>query len=304
MQLNSVFREWLHRRKITDSIIEEFGIHGMNEIVIPIRTPDGLFTFNKYRRSPESLTLPKYRYDKGSKVALYGADMIEDSVIVITEGELDSLVCRSHNICAVSSTGGAMSFQKEWLNLLEGKKVIVCFDNDETGGKGMQRLWQVNKELWFVFLPDRPGVKDISDYVTNGGDLHELLKTAQQFPTDASVKEDRGGRMALWKSVYFHDAVIDELCKMEIEPRPKRALPARFGTEIERAKKYPIDSLIEFKKGYALCLWHTEDTPSLCHRKKINKAKCYGKCDKYFDSIDIYRQLHNCSFTDAVSALQ
>lgn len=304
MQLNSVFREWLHRRKITDNVIKEFGIHGEKELVIPIRTSDGLFTFNKYRRSPLSEEGPKYWYDKGGRVTLFAAHTIGTAdTVIVTEGEMDALVCRSHNITAISSTGGAMSFQEEWFSTLKGKKIIVCFDNDTTGGNGMARMWHMNKSLWFIFLPDRPGVKDISDYVTNGGDLHELLKTAQQFKDDDSVHNDRSARIALWKNVYFHDAILKE-AEIKVSSITRKAVSKRMGTDIEKARQYPLDSLLEFRKGFTKCLWHNEDHASLFYIIKKNKVFCYGQCKKSFDPIDVYRQLHNCSFTDAVSALQ
>src|SRR3990167_1606832 len=78
MQENIVFKNWLKHRQISNSIIEEFSIHwGTNAIfgeciVIPVLDSKGEFSFNKYRRNPMVDAKPKYLYDKGGRITLYG----------------------------------------------------------------------------------------------------------------------------------------------------------------------------------------------------------------------------------------
>ena len=87
---------------------------------------------------------PKYIYDKGSKISLYGWWKAKtEKSILITEGEMDSLVAWSANIPAVSSTGGASSFQSEWAELFKDKDVTICFDNDSAGGVGMVKTLKI-----------------------------------------------------------------------------------------------------------------------------------------------------------------
>lgn len=309
MQLNNVFREWLHRRKITDSVIEEFSLTGESEIIIPVLDKKGHFYFNKYRRSPLKDSGPKYWYDKGGTLALYAASKITpERDVVATEGEMDCLVCWSHNIQAVSSTGGAMAFEDEWLIDLKRTKnrLIVCFDNDSAGGEGMARIWDADKSAAFVFLPDRPGVKDISDYVSGGGDLAELLKTAKEFPDEESVRSDRAERTALWKGTFFHDAALKRLDeKRSSDRKGPEATRARSvnGDKVARAKQYPIAELVAFSQGKAKCLWHSEATGSMHYFKDDERVFCFG-CGKGGDAIDVYRQINSCSFKEAVEALQ
>ena len=73
---------------------------------------------------------------------------------------------------------------------------------------------------------------------------------------------------------------------------------------IERAKAYPITNLIEFKGRTAKCFNHTERTSSLYYYPDNNTCHCFGACGKSFDSIDVYQILNNCSFIEAVKALQ
>lgn len=329
MQKNIVLHNWLSRRKISDSVISEFNVHWGKHpilgecIVIPVNNPDGSFAFNKYRRSPLDDTRgdkPKYLYDAGSKTALYGLHAVRESdkVVFITEGEMDCLVARSANICSVSSTGGALSFQKEWASAFSGKEVVLCFDNDKAGGEGMVRAMEELKEGGFtgvikvVLLPDRAGVKDISDYVASGGDIGELMKTARGFADMGEVVDDKSVRQATWRSTYFHDAYIKHHTKPEPKPiggvvdgmKGKTIGKARGMQEkIYSAKAYPIDQLMTFVRRKAKCLWHNEDTESLHYYKDTNSVFCFGMCGRAYDSIDVYMKIKECRFKEAVDDL-
>ena len=149
--LNEI-KDWFSRRGITDQTLEEFGVTVTDQsIVIPVLDRDGSFLFNKYRRLPHSHDGPKYSYDKGSKAALYGQQYIDEhNSFVITEGEMDCLVLNSHRIPALSSTGGALTFPTEWVEMLQDKEVTVCFDNDEPGGVGMAKMYKLFPNASFI----------------------------------------------------------------------------------------------------------------------------------------------------------
>lgn len=307
MQQNIFFNDWVHRRHISQYVIDEFGVHwGYNPvfgecIVIPVHTTEGEIAFNKYRRDPRQEQKPKYLYDKGSSIVLYGLHkIINEKSILITEGELDALVAWSAHIPATTSTGGASSFQKSWQTFFSDKEVTICFDNDEAGAQGMVRALEYIPHAYIMFLPDRPGIKDISDYVASGGDLHELMRTRVRFTCLQDVIDHRAQRLSLWQSTYFHDAYIEKYTKPVHVPRE---YSSDVEDEISRAKAYPIQNLISFTRYKACCIWHNEKTPSLQYYPKNNVVHCFG-CGKHADAIDVYRQLHNCSFKEAVQKLQ
>lgn len=306
-------RSWLHSRGITNAIIERFSITttthqqlGEDAIVIPVYDYDGTHLFNKYRRSPfaEHPQLPKYVYDKGSKTALYGAhDLSHAARIVVTEGEMDTLVLRSLNITAVSSTGGALSFQEHFAtSFLPEDDIYLCFDNDDAGADGMVKTLRYLPNAKVVFIPEQPGVKDISDFVGRGGDFHQLLHTAF-LPTGLStVEADRQRRAAQWLPVRFHDAYIKEHTPVP----PKREASASYSDPNDpqkaRAKSYPCDKILAFTRRTALCPVHQEKTPSLHYYPKTNTCHCFG-CKKSFDSIALYQAVHGCDFKTALNAL-
>jgi hypothetical protein len=306
MQLNSLVLDFLYRRKITQEVIEKFDISQNinNNIIIPVRDANGAFLFSKYRRSPVVENGIKYFYDKGSSVALFAINEAKKhDTILITEGEMDCLVAWSHNIPAVSSTGGALSFQKEWKEYFENKKVIICFDNDSAGAEGIVRVLGILPEAQILLLPDRIGVKDISDYVSNGGDLHELLNTARQYLTIEEVKQDRGERIALWKNTFFHDAYIKEWERRNKPPMAKNLkYEPKTKADIIKAKAFPIDNILEFENNKTKCLWHAEKTPSLTYYPESNTCWCFG-CGKYADSIEVAKKHYKLNFIEAVKLL-
>lgn len=307
MQSNTnILHDWLHRRGITQDVIDMFGIQPYEHpqigecIKIPISE-----THNKYRRHPLDEQKPKYLYDAGGKVTLYGFSHLqaEHTTVLITEGEADCLVAWSHNIPAVTSTGGAMSFQEEWAELLAGYDVTVCFDNDDAGAEGMVRVLKYIPYAKVLLLPERTGLKDISDFVAQGGDLHQLMQNARQYLSVNDVIEDRDKRKGIMLPIRFHNAYLDAHRQKE-ERATRTAPPTSYqGTdELLRAKSYPIPNLLEFTRLKALCPYHNEKTPSLSYYPKTNHVYCFG-CGKHGDAIDVYRTIHNCSFKEAVEAL-
>lgn len=306
-----MWRDWLNRRGITDSVIEEFGLSYKigDSIVIPIYAPDGIFSFNKYRRDPlQGDVKPKYKYDTGSQAKLYGAHKIgRENSVLITEGELDALVAWSLHIPAVSSTGGAGTFSEDWTAYLHGKDVTICFDNDPAGAQGMVKVLALIPTASVLFLPDRPGIKDISDYVGSGGDLNELLRSRVHFSSLQDVIDDRAVRLSLWQSTFFHDAFIEAHTVPEFvryERSPGTSKNVGIDGDVVRAKSYPITDMLTFNREHkALCIWHSEKTPSLHYYKKNNTVYCFGGCGKAADAIDVYRKLHGSTFGEAVKAL-
>ena len=299
-------RHWLNSRGISDEVLRLFNIssHEHPQIGSCIRIPYS-DTHSKYRRDPLSDEKPKYLYDSGGKVTLYGANHLtnEHTTVVITEGELDTLVLWSARIAAVSSTGGAMSFQSDWVTHLQDKRVYVCFDNDQAGADGMVKVLEHLPEAYVVFIPTNiPGVKDISDYVAHGGNFRELMETARQFLTPEAVAEDHKRRVAMWQQQPFHERYLEK--HRQREQRASRPVPtSEKSDKVLRAKDYPMDNLIEFTRRKTCCPWHNEKTPSLQYYPQTNTAYCFGACGRAYDAIDAYMLRHNVGFLEAVDAL-
>lgn len=302
---------WMHKRGITDEVIEKFGIELVEDspvgkgIKIPVRNAEGVVLFNKYRRDPLSDEKPKYAYDRGGKVSLFGLHELvsneNDLRTLLTEGEMDCLVAHSKSINALTSTGGAMSFQAEW-SWLNSEDTIIAFDNDDAGAQGTVRVLKHCPDARVLLIPEASGVKDISDYVERGGDLHRLIETARQYNGIEDVREERMRRIATWLPVRFHDAYIKQ---WEEDNHKAMRLPrVKTGIRVEDAKAYPITNLLKFnRERKAVCPFHSEKTGSLHLYKEQNRTWCFGGCGKGYDAIDIYMKTFGVDFKTAVKEL-
>ena len=289
-------------RKISAETLADFQIGYNGKIVYPVFDINGIKIFNLYRRDPNSVIGPRFSYDRGAHLSLYGIDKIKnEKTIVIGEGLNDMLCLWSAGIPAVTSTGGAMSFAQEWAELFKGKEVIACLDGDQAGGEGMARIWEFIPTAKFVFIPEIHGMKDICDIASFGNDLHKVIGTARSFLDLEEIKEDRDNRVALWQPTWFHDAILNKHKEVPEEEKTKKSHFS--GDNLTRAKQFPINQLIKFNKdSKACCIWHTESGPSLHYYKKNNRVFCFA-CHKGGDSIDVYRQLNNCSLSEAIKFL-
>lgn len=222
--------------------------------------------FNKYRTFPEK----KYFYDKGFKADLFGIEQLDSMWCVLTEGEIDTLRLATIGIPSVSGTGGAGTFKIEWLAELP-PTVFICYDSDTAGKENALKVhWQVPHSR-IVDLPKE--TKDVSEYLQTHTkkDFEELLRMSRTEPKPLPA-------------VSF------------------RRVVKRDGTDIERARLYPMEDLVKFTQKKAKCLWHDENTPSM-HLFPNNKVYCFG-CAKSGDVIDVFMLINNCSFKDAVDALK
>lgn len=331
-------KEWLNERKITDEVIEKFklGWNG-NELVIPVFDENGKIIFNKYRRNPFGPDDgPKYRYEKGSTVSIYGWNMAkEHKTIIYTEGELDCLLLWSYGLPAISSTGGAQSFQREWVDILKDKEIIICMDNDEAGVKGSIITKQFLPESKIIFLPYKQG-KDISEYIVNNSfkdftkleaehfnipqdaidlwDKKEINKKIKEFKEawndiETKKQEDLQNK----KSIFPHGIIAEYIGNryaLYNQAKKRIANQKNFkgsGTSIQDAKNVPITNFLDFNRaGYAKCPWHNDKKPSLYYNdfnsKYPNTVKCFA-CGAMCDVIDVIMELKNMNLKEAVNFL-
>ena len=101
-------------------------------------------------------------------------------VVLIVEGELDAVLLARFlpplaPSLAVTTLGGAtIEPDALALTMLQGKRVILAFDNDQAGIKGEQRLQEL---IPGAEIADKlPQGKDATDYYRAGGDLGAWLK--------------------------------------------------------------------------------------------------------------------------------
>ena len=203
-------RKWLeNERVLTTKIIDRFrlGWDG-RAITIPIFDRYGNFAFFKFRKDPKENNpeIPKYWYEKGKSAELYGWEHFRDTIpekIIICEGELDKLTLESNGFPAVTSTGGAGTFKEEWVEVLKNiPEVFICFDNDEAGREGAEKVGKLIPKVKIVYLPSEVGEGgDITDFFVKLGksadgfrELLEKGKTLDEIEIEEKLERRRANK--------------------------------------------------------------------------------------------------------------
>lgn len=190
-------REYLINRGISDQIINEkkigwFYYASQYWITFPIRGLDGKYFFFKLRQDP-LIGNDKMTYPTGIRAQIYDWETlgIKTDYIIIAEGEGDALSLLSKGIPAITSTHGAMTFPENWLEYLpKEKKYYICYDTDEAGKKGSEKVANLLyknsfKEIYKIKLPELSNQKmDITDYfIKMNGTTEDLFnKYAVRYP--------------------------------------------------------------------------------------------------------------------------
>lgn len=143
------------------------------------------------------------------------------------------------------------------------------------------------------------GLSDFRDLWTK--DIQKLnfkLQPAYITYLDDLIERLRYGYEKELKKYQYQVSYIDNL--RNPQPQPKRTDPIT-PERVERARAYPIEDLLEIKRGTTLCIFHDDHKPSL----KIypdNHVYCFS-CMRRADVIDIYMALNGCGFQEAVRKL-
>lgn len=202
-------REYLLGRGLSESVIESAGLGynsqeyrnhwGLTEvyaprgIVIPWLVGGQFWRVNM--RPPVPVGGRKYIQIAGSANGLYNADAIKRfRTVVMTEGEFDSLVIRTHapEFIAVATGTVAWARVTRWVSRLSiAEDVVLAFDTD-TAGEGAVTWWQ--KQLGEKASRLAPTAHDVTDIWKEGGSVSKWLESyslAYSTPITAEMEEYR-----------------------------------------------------------------------------------------------------------------
>jgi DNA primase len=285
-------REYLHDRGIPDEMID-LNLIGWNgwRITIPIFNREGELVFFKQARDPEDKgDGPKMIAWPKGHLELYGWENLKGkpSQIIICEGEFDRLVLETNGFEAVTSTGGARSFKKEWATeFVSIPEVYICFDNDEAGKNGALRVGRLIPHAKIVELPQEVGDGgDVTDYFVRLGrsqeDFLKFLQGAKPAPPAPEI--------------------------------PRFVTKTRIGgsrERVERVKRLsPIAQIvgqyIQLRPSgsnlVGLCPFHEDRIPSFTVYPVTGTFHCYG-CGKHGDVISFVGWIENLNFSQVLDAL-
>jgi DNA primase len=286
-------RRYLNERGISDLLID-FHLLGWNgnRIAIPIPDREGKISFFKLARDPEDKTPgPKMLATRGSGAELYGWEAVlkKPTQIVICEGEFDRLVLENEGFFSVTSTGGAGVFRREWAEYFkEIPEVYVCFDNDEAGRQGAERVGQMIPRAQIVQLPEDVGPGgDVTDFFVrlnhSRADFEDLMSRAMPALPDppAPPRPPQGSQSDLRERI---EHIKRDHAIVDVVGRYLRLQPSGDGFT-------------------GLCPFHQDHNPSFVVFPKTGTFRCFG-CGRHGDVITFVREIEGLGFGEALQRLE
>jgi hypothetical protein len=169
-------------RGLTPDVIEtlEIGWDG-ERLILPMRRGGVIVAYKT--RLPRPGAQMRCCSGSGRPWPLYPEPDPDWSWLVLTAGEFDAARLLSAGLPACSVSLGAGAWRDEWMAALDGRRVVVVFDNNETAlarrrasalrdaGLEARRL-----DLRTLGLTDAKG--DVSDYLNTGGSARRLRRAA------------------------------------------------------------------------------------------------------------------------------
>lgn len=133
---------------------------------------------------------------------LFGMELLADDsyskdTIYLCEGEWDTIAMRvflEENRVEGVAVGvpGAGVWKDSWGDMMIGRPVVICYDHDTAGLKGLGRVWgrllpKSSKLECIVWPESLPQGYDVRDFVTGGGKWHEFSELVGKYVSE----EDR-----------------------------------------------------------------------------------------------------------------
>lgn len=164
------------------------------------------FIYGEYMGSCDYTSEPeegqrKALLEKGMGQAIYPFDLWREDErdTYLCAGFKDATIARKNGLNAISFSHGEGSFPKLYKRMFTGKKIFICYDNDEGGADGAARTATLLKEVGaYPYIVDLSLVcaekgQDIHDFFTIYGktseDLKEMAEATPLFSEEMYEKE-------------------------------------------------------------------------------------------------------------------
>ena len=191
---NKPFGVWEHLtvdRGLSINTIIKFRLgYKDNSITIPIYNKEFDVVDIKFRHLTGKL---RYTHMKGGKPEIYGWErLLKNDKFIYVEGELNRLILEDRGVPAITVSGGAGEFNKDWIPYFKDKKIWFWFDSDDTGKKGVKRVVRILDNIPKFCRNISPEClkekEDAVDYFVkykrSVSDLKEEIKNAKEIIVD------------------------------------------------------------------------------------------------------------------------
>ncbi|MGZ4111926.1 MAG: DnaB-like helicase C-terminal domain-containing protein [Tumebacillaceae bacterium] len=174
--------------------VEQATLHLAGRIIFPIRDIDGriLDVIGRLLDDRE----PKYKSLLGAGPLLFNAPVLQENEEVVLAGGMFDVLSLSQMPLPAVAVPDCYSFHKEQAELFAGKRVYVCYGNDDEGRRENERvanlLEAVVEDVYIVTLPE--GIKDINDLFVRAENATEvfvsLINRAIQTKQESGIAPD------------------------------------------------------------------------------------------------------------------
>lgn len=169
----------------------ELGFDG-DRVWIPVKVGQYYFNVRKYNWRPGGDAREKMlSFDIGyGEARLFPYEnLAKEGPLLICEGETDAILANQLGYNAVTVTGGAGTWTTRFTQAVAGKEVSICYDIDEAGHKGSEKVARAIARVCkvkIVHLPiTEPANGDFTNYIVDHGykkaDMDELIAKAEVF---------------------------------------------------------------------------------------------------------------------------
>lgn len=151
-----------------------------NNILVDVRR----YNIMKYENQP------KMKSNDNARVGWlvpYDKFLSSNEICYLFEGEKDMLMARELGINAYTLTGGAGAVPNEYvINAFKDKDIVICYDNDDAGHKGMESIYKelkdIVKSIKYIEIGDvvKEDKEDFYDYIHKyNGNIFEFYSLDQ-----------------------------------------------------------------------------------------------------------------------------
>lgn len=151
-----------------------------NNVLVDVRR----YNIMKYENQP------KMKSNEGARVGWlipYDKFLSSNEICYLFEGEKDMLMARELGINAYTLTGGAGAVPNEYvINAFKDKDIVICYDNDDAGHKGMESVYKeikdIVKSIKYIEIGDvvKENKEDFYDYIHKyNGNVFEFYTLEQ-----------------------------------------------------------------------------------------------------------------------------
>jgi 5S rRNA maturation endonuclease (ribonuclease M5) len=302
-----IVQKWLlQERGLTVETIQYYklGFDGAR-LTIPVENEFGMvINVRRYDITRKS-EAKMISYAEGyGRSALFPINALNGPEVIVTEGELDTLLGRQCGLNCICSTGGAGYWNEEFSNYLEDHSVIVLLDNDQPGWDGSQRIaasLTSKARTLKIARYETPGI-DLTDYIirhqgTIEG-LRAIVDSGQIIVTTPQVVQKK-----LFKEIKLQDAahslmrgvpiqfkahvagkdvqpyIVPKRVKLTCMTKPERKCSVCSGPE-------PYVTVLNIDLHDERTLGLTNCTEGQLHSHIKEWAKCNGRCNVRIDVLE------------------